>query len=108
METHRAGASRVFFDKWFETIKNASTRLPRVHDKKLSVAALCALLEMDPSGVPEPLQPGWHGIVAGALHIFVDLPKAIAGTHLGNCFVELLIMKLCSPQAARGGLTRRG
>jgi importin-7 len=39
--------------------------------------ALCALLEMDPSAVPNTLADGWPGIVAGVLRIFKDLPNAI-------------------------------
>ncbi|EIN12803.1 ARM repeat-containing protein [Punctularia strigosozonata HHB-11173 SS5] len=77
MESHSVGASRVFFDKWFAIIKDSS-KLPRVHDKKLSIAALCALMEVEASAIPRPLQAGWAGIVAGALKIFQDLPKAIA------------------------------
>lgn len=76
LEGVQAGASRVFFDKWFEAI-NADERLPRVHDKKLSLMALCALLEMEPSAVPVPVQEVWSNIVAGALKIFRDLPRAI-------------------------------
>ncbi|KAH9949788.1 armadillo-type protein [Amylocystis lapponica] len=76
MESIRTGASRIFFDKWFEAI-NVDMRLPRVHDKKLSVMALCALLEMDPSAVPQSVQEGWPVIVSGILRIFKDLPRAI-------------------------------
>ncbi|KAI0772164.1 ARM repeat-containing protein [Irpex lacteus] len=64
------------FDKWFEAIES-SNRLPRVHDKKLCLVALCSLLEMDPNAIPEPVREGWPHIVSGALHVFKDLPKAI-------------------------------
>ena len=76
MESIRPGTSRLFFDKWFEAI-NSDNRLPRVHDKKLSITALCALLEMDPAAVPEPIREGWPQIVGGALRVFKDLPKAV-------------------------------
>ncbi|KAI0337442.1 ARM repeat-containing protein [Trametopsis cervina] len=76
MESIQPGTSKIVFDKWFEAINN-TTRLPRVHDKKLCIMALCALLEMDPAAVPEPVREGWPQIVAGALHVFKDLPKAI-------------------------------
>ncbi|KAF9013048.1 armadillo-type protein [Cyathus striatus] len=76
MESYRPGMSRVFFDKWFAAI-NSDNRLPRVHDKKLTVLALCALLELTPESIPEPLREGWPAIVGGALKIFKDLPKAI-------------------------------
>lgn len=77
MEAVRPGAARVFFDRWFAAI-NGENLLPRVHDKKLSILALCALLELAPGAVPESLQSGWPGIVGGVLRIFKDLPKAIA------------------------------
>jgi importin-7 len=77
MENHSPGAARNFFDKWFAAISGGNSALPRVHDKKLSIMALCALLEMDPAGVPKNLQDGWHGIVDGVLKIFKDLPSAI-------------------------------
>lgn len=79
MEAFRAGSSRVFFDKWFAAIGAADSRLPRVHDKKLSIMALCALLELDAAAIPDALRDGWPGIVSGALKLFQDLPKAIAG-----------------------------
>ncbi|THH18363.1 hypothetical protein EW146_g2600 [Bondarzewia mesenterica] len=78
MEQYRAGMSRQFFDKWFAAI-NSDNHLPRVHDKKLTIVALCAAMEMDPAAIPEALKDGWPGIVAGALRVFKDLPKAIAG-----------------------------
>ena len=91
MESIHPSASRHFFDKWFEAIDSTSTaaskgasatpedKLPRVHDKKLTIVAICALLEMDPSQIPEPVQEGWPNIVAGALHVFKGLPDAVAG-----------------------------
>lgn len=74
----RPGLLRVFFDKWFAQIKD-DLHLPRVHDKKLCVLALCALLELHPSLIPPVLKDGWPGILAGCLRIFVDFPKSIEG-----------------------------
>ena len=74
METSRPGAARTFFDRWFAAI---NAELPRVHDKKLSVLALCALLEIPSERVPEALKAGWPGIVGGVLSIFRELPKAV-------------------------------
>lgn len=48
-----------------------------MHDKKLSVLALCALLEIPAARVPEGLKAGWPGIVGGVLRIFRELPKAV-------------------------------
>ncbi|KAJ7696679.1 armadillo-type protein [Mycena rosella] len=76
MEGVRPGMARVFFDTWFAAI-NDHAKMPRVHDKKLSILALCALLEMAPGAVPEGLKDGWSGIVGGVLKIFKDLPGAI-------------------------------
>ncbi|KAI0754790.1 ARM repeat-containing protein [Daedaleopsis nitida] len=70
------GTARKFFDKWFAAIK-VEARLPRVHDKKLSVMALCALMEMDPANIPQSVQEGWPGIVSGALKLFQEYPKAV-------------------------------
>jgi hypothetical protein len=78
MEVYKPGMARAFFDQWFVAINN-DTRLPRVHDKKLSLLALCALMEMTPDSVPDSLRDGWPGIVGGALKIFKSLPKAIEG-----------------------------
>lgn len=79
MEAIRAGTSRIFFDKWFEAIRTDKL-LPRVHDKKLTILALCALLEMDPTLIPAPVKEGWPLIVGGILCIFKDLPRAIEGS----------------------------
>ncbi|KAJ7105062.1 armadillo-type protein [Mycena crocata] len=76
MESTQAGMARVFFDTWFAAI-NDQSKMPRVHDKKLAIMALCALLEMAPGAVPETLKDGWPGIVGGVLKIFKDLPAAI-------------------------------
>ena len=75
MEVNKPGTARKFFDRWFAVISGDG--LPRVHDKKLSILALCALLEMPPDTVPEPLREGWPGIVGGVLKILKGLPKAV-------------------------------
>jgi len=78
MELYGPGTSRVFFDAWFVAI-NSDNKLPRVHDKKLSIVALCSLMEIDPSAIPDVLKEGWPSVVAGALKLFKDLPKAMEG-----------------------------
>ncbi|KAG1858851.1 armadillo-type protein [Suillus subluteus] len=77
MEAYKPGFSRTFFDRWFVAI-NSDSKLPRVHDKKLSILALCKLLEMEAGAIPEGLRDGWPGIVGGALNIFKALPQAVA------------------------------
>jgi len=49
-----------------------------VHDKKLSILALCKLLEMEAGAIPDSLRDGWPGIVVGVLNIFKSLPQAVA------------------------------
>lgn len=77
------GATRKFFEVWFNTI-NAEGGLPRVHSKRLSILAICALLEMDPAAVPHSLQDGWSGIMAGVLKIIRELPSAVEGESQYN------------------------
>ena len=97
METNHPGVARVFFDKWFALI-NESKGLPRVHDKKLSIAAICALLDLDPASVPATLKDGWAGMVKAALLVFADLPRAIEGLfgfYVGVLLFCLVLMKNC-------------
>ena len=78
LENIQANASSTFLNDWFSAI-NKENGLPRVHDKKLTIVALCALLELDPASVPNAVKEGWPLIVGGTLHVFKDLPKAIEG-----------------------------
>ena len=81
METARPGTGRAFFDTWFNfQAIHVDHKLPRVHDKKLTVLALCALMELHPSAIPEILEAGWSGIVAGILRIFTDLESPLWST----------------------------
>jgi hypothetical protein len=77
----------MFFDKWFAAINNSEKRLPRVHDKKLTIVALCALLELNGNAIPVGLREGWPGIVAAAVRTFKDLPKAVEGMFLFIYFI---------------------
>jgi len=80
METpQHAGLARALLDEWFVTLKSPNGKaLPRVHDKRLSVIALSALMEIDPSHVPPSLKDGWPGLLGGALNVFVTLGEAIS------------------------------
>ncbi|KAG8804908.1 hypothetical protein FRC17_005833 [Serendipita sp. 399] len=69
--------SRLVFDMWFKSM-NEPGGLPRVHDMKLSIMALCALLELDESGIPPSLKDGWASIVPALLAVFKQLPDAVA------------------------------
>ncbi|KAI8359819.1 armadillo-type protein [Blakeslea trispora] len=62
-----------FFTLWFNTLSKFS----RVHDKKLVIVALCALLELPADMVPASLQAGWSQILACLIQVFQTLPKAM-------------------------------
>jgi hypothetical protein len=87
--------ARTFFDLWFSAINSNETRLPRVHDKKLTIIALCALLEMPADAVPEGLREGWPGIVGGALKVFKTIPKAVEGTSSIQVYCGTLVLTFC-------------
>ncbi|CAE6520075.1 unnamed protein product [Rhizoctonia solani] len=68
-------SARPVFDRWFVALRNGS--LPRVHDKKLSILAFCALLKLERENVPPPLLDGWVGIVSAVLQLLEEYPKAL-------------------------------
>lgn len=80
METpQHTGLARALLDAWFIALKSPNGKaLPRVHDKRLSIMALCALMEMDPSHVPPSLKEGWPGLLGGALDVFATLDEAMS------------------------------
>jgi hypothetical protein len=81
MQSQDTSKLQQFFKEWFELLKD-DLYLPRVHDKKLSILAMCALLTLDASQVPQSLQDGWAGIVHGILTTFKSLPTAVASKTL--------------------------
>ena len=54
-----------FFSMWFASIDSFS----RVHDKKLSIAAIVALLTLNADQVPTSVQQGWPRLLQVRLHI---------------------------------------
>ena len=78
IEAYSPGMAGTFLDRWFAAIKEESG-LPRVYDKRLTIIALSALMEMEQSTIPEPLSKAWPFMVSGALKVFEGLPKAVAG-----------------------------
>lgn len=83
MESQHSGLARSLLDEWFIALQSEHGKgLPRVHDKRLSVIALSALIEMDSANVPPSLQDGWPGLLAGALNVFATLQEAINSTFL--------------------------
>lgn len=109
METVNPGSARIFFDKWFAAI-NSENKLPRVHDKKLTIVALCALLELNEESIPASLKEGWPGIVAGIVQTFKELPKAIEGEYfdlwlaLGGVVVDGFFFSFFAGVVARKAL----
>lgn len=61
-----------FFGLWFENIEHFS----RVHDKKLSIAAVTSLLTMPVQNVPPSVQEGWPRLLHGLVKLFQTLPQA--------------------------------
>jgi hypothetical protein len=78
-QTEVLDLARSVLDEWFAALKSeGGKQLPRVHDKRLSIIALSALLEMDPADIPDSLRDGWPSIVGGVLEVFKTLPEAMA------------------------------
>jgi len=72
--------SRLLFDQWFKSM-NEPGGLPRVHDMKLSIMALCGLLELEEGSIPPALKEGWASILPGLLAVFKQLPEAVNRTY---------------------------
>ena len=62
-----------FFSIWFGSIDN----FRRVHDKKLCIAAISALLQLRGDQVPQSVQTGWPRLLTGATYLFRTLPQAM-------------------------------
>lgn len=70
LEQH--GWTNKFFSLWFGNIE----LFRRVHDKKLCVAAISALLTIRAENVPQSVQTGWPRLLTGATYMFKTLPAA--------------------------------
>ena len=66
------GWTNKFFSLWFSSIDCFS----RVHDKKLSIAAIVALLTLRAEQVPTSVQQGWPRLLQGIVRLFQTLPAA--------------------------------
>ncbi|KAF3927635.1 Importin-7 [Arthrobotrys entomopaga] len=71
LETH--GWTTKFFTLWFSNIENFN----RVHDKKLSIVAIIALLDLTPEQIPTSIQPYWSRLLQGLVKLFHTLPLAM-------------------------------
>lgn len=70
------GWTSKFFDSWFSNIESFS----RVHDKKLSIVAISALLTLRAEDVPSSVQQGWPMLLQGIVALFRTLPAALKST----------------------------
>ncbi|EXJ77268.1 hypothetical protein A1O3_10426 [Capronia epimyces CBS 606.96] len=71
LESH--GWTNKFFSIWFGSIDS----FRRVHDKKLCIAAISALLTIRADQVPQSVQTGWPRLLTGATYLFRTLPAAL-------------------------------
>ncbi|OJJ31152.1 hypothetical protein ASPWEDRAFT_119296 [Aspergillus wentii DTO 134E9] len=67
------GWTNKFFSSWFSNIDN----FRRVHDKKLSIAAISSLLTLKADSVPVSVQQGWPRLLQGVTRLFQTLPAAM-------------------------------
>ncbi|EMC92732.1 hypothetical protein BAUCODRAFT_259877 [Baudoinia panamericana UAMH 10762] len=67
------GWTNKFFSFWFGSIDSFT----RVHDKKLSVGAITALLTLRGDEVPHSVQQGWPRLLQGIVRLFQTLPAAL-------------------------------
>jgi importin-7 len=67
------GWTNKFFSMWFSSIDTFT----RVHDKKLSIGAIIALLTLRADEVPTSVQQGWPRLLQGIVRLFQTLPAAL-------------------------------
>ncbi|KAF2473139.1 ARM repeat-containing protein [Lindgomyces ingoldianus] len=67
------GWTNKFFSLWFSSIDSFT----RVHDKKLCISAICALLTLRAQDVPISVQQGWPRLLQGIVRLFQTLPAAM-------------------------------
>lgn len=67
------GWTNKFFSLWFSHMESFS----RVHDKKLCIVAIVALLSLNPDQIPQSVQTGWPRLLQGITVLFKSLPSAM-------------------------------
>ena len=72
------GWTNKFFSSWFSNIESFT----RVHDKKLSIVAISALLTLNASEVPTSVQQGWPRLLQGVVRLFQTLPAAMKSMEI--------------------------
>jgi importin-7 len=73
------GWTNKFFSSWFANIDSFS----RVHDKKLSIAAIVQLLTLRSNEIPVSVQQGWPRLLTGIVRLFQTLPAAVKSKFNG-------------------------
>lgn len=77
------GWTNKFFSSWFSNIEGFT----RVHDKKLSICAISALLTLNANEVPTSVQQGWPRLLQGVVRLFQTLPAALKREPTNESFV---------------------
>lgn len=67
------GWTNRFFSLWFGSM----TSFSRVHDKKLCIVAIAALLNLNHEQVPASVSVGWPRLLQGITELFRTLPNAV-------------------------------
>jgi hypothetical protein len=67
------GWTNRFFSLWFGSMHSFS----RVHDKKLCIVAISALLSVNHEQVPASVSVGWPRLLQGITELFRTLPNAV-------------------------------
>ncbi|KAJ4147348.1 hypothetical protein LMH87_001878 [Akanthomyces muscarius] len=67
------GWTNRFFSLWFGSMSSFS----RVHDKKLCIVAISALLNLNHEQVPPSVSVGWPRLLQGITELFRTLPAAL-------------------------------
>ncbi|KAF9872205.1 nonsense-mediated mrna decay protein [Colletotrichum karsti] len=67
------GWTNRFFSLWFGNMNNFT----RVHDKKLCIVAISALLGLKADQVPQSVSVGWPRLLQGITELFKTLPAAM-------------------------------
>ena len=70
-----------FFSAWFSNIDGFS----RVHDKKLSILAIAALLTLKSDQIPSTVKNGWAKLFNGVVRLFQTLPAALKSMQSSLC-----------------------
>lgn len=84
-----------FFSLWFGSMSSFS----RVHDKKLCIVAISALLSLNHEQVPASISVGWPRLLQGITELFRTLPLAMKSTfstlscNLFHLLIDLLTFK---------------